>query len=209
MKTTKINFDHFKSLVPNAIKQKMLLIAELAKDEIINNCNSGELIIECENIGTIEGNYVSGWMPNQDGGYESSAFYRNEMDSSYHFTEKQKDYNSEQYENMLKDFCLDNDIEYSELDNKKLSEELQEKMYEYERDYFEEALLSFEIFADCADSDSWSKKLKSAVTMRLSINYKDAPYYRQKYAENIKQVILSFDEFLDMPESGIINQFKL
>jgi hypothetical protein len=91
-----------------------------------------------------------------------------------------------------------------------LTEEQKEEYQEYEREWFEPALLQLQIFVEGFDGN-WQRGnlTEEIVTIRLSINYKDAPHYRENGAEDIKQVILSIDEFLAMPNDQIVDQFKI
>jgi len=48
-----------------------------------------------------------------------------------------------------------------------------------------------------------------SVLCRLSINYKDAPYYREKYAEDLKIVSYDVAEFMQTENRVIIEKFKV
>ena len=197
--------ENFKVGVPQEVQDKLHAIAQEIEENfrgMVNGC-----WLECTEprLDTIEGNYRSGWMPNQDGGFSVNVFCQNDMDSSYHFTEKQTDYNNDQQKQCWESFLSDNDID-NETSYSDLTENEKENLHEYESGWFDYALLSFEMFVD--GYTDWKKDDKQ-VTLRASINYKDAPYYREKAAEDIKTLILEIDEFLKMANKDIIDQLKV
>ena len=164
-------FEHIKDSVPPHIQSKMFMLAAMAKNELIgdfNECYSSDGEIE-----NISGVAYDGFMPFQDGGFEVNAFYRNDTDESYHFSKKQTEFNERQYDDLINsftsDFELDSGWTWDDLTN-----ELQESFSQYECEWFEPCLLSFQVFAD-----------GETVTVRLSVNYRDMPYYREKYAEDL------------------------
>lgn len=194
---------NFKSSVPADLQNKIKELADsvdlsdIARQYVMSG-GCGEQRLE-----EIEGNYVSGWMPKQDGGFSVSDWYQNDIDSSYHFTEKQTEFNNDQQEQCFKAFLSDNDLD-SEMLWDELTDEQKESLYDYEREWFEESLLQFQVF--CEGYTEWTGDPKQVV-MRLSINYKDAPYYREQYAEDIKTYILEVDEFMNTPIANILEYF--
>lgn len=154
----------------------------------------------------IEGNYVSGWMPNQDGGFTVSKLYQCDQDSTYHFTQKQTDFANSQAETCLDMFFHDNKMEKVAYDE--LTDEQKESLFEYENEWFNGALLQWQCFVEGYSEGVFGSKEK-LVTMRISINYKDAPYFREKSAEYIKTLALSIDEFMSMPIEDIAKQFTV
>lgn len=191
---------NFKSTVPAILAERIKKLAETIDfSEIV----SGRMESVSEQmLREIEGNHVSGWLPRQDGGFAVDQFYSSDIDS-YHFTEKQTEFIEEQREQCFESFLLDYGIE----EDDGLTDEQKESFYEYENEWFAEpALLSFEVFCNgYADLIGEEK----TVTIRLSINYKDAPYYREKYAEDIKSETLTVDEFLSESIADIIERFKI
>jgi hypothetical protein len=202
--------NNFKSSVPVAIQTKLKALADMAENEWHNTIVLGNRRYGSEGevrINEIEGNYVSGWMPKQDGGYSVENYYRSDVDSSYHFTEKQTDFVNEQSKQCFDSFLSDNEID-SETEWDSLTDEQKEEFSQYENEWFNDgALLQLQMFAEGFDNSMWSKEKQ--ITIRLSINYKDAPYFREKYAEDIKQVILSVDEFMAQDNKSIIQQFTV
>lgn len=195
-----MKFDNFKKSVPQNVQKKIHALAES-----IDFCDliSGhhESMTEQE-ISPIEGNYCSGWMPLQDGGFSVDQFYQSEIHMPT-FTQKQQDFISDQYNDMLECFMSDNGIEEIDYED----EALMNRLHEYENEWWQPALLQFQVFAERVDRFDDNSPLQ--VCCRLSINYKDAPYYREKYAEDIKQEIYSLDEFMKLENNAIIESFKI
>jgi hypothetical protein len=203
---------HFKSTVPAAIQTKLAALANLAENEWESTLVTGHKGYDSltdTRTDEIEGNYVSGWIPKQDGGYSVSRMYRNDCDSSYHFTEKQTDNANSQMETCQQMYVHDNKLESFDYDS--MSQEEKEKYWDYENEWFSDgAVLQLQMFVEGFNhSDYWNNKNVPQVTIRLSINYKDAPYFREGYAEDIKQEILTVDEFLSMDNMSIIKHFTV
>lgn len=194
-------YNNFKKIVPENVQEKIRSLAESIEfDDLISGWKDSESEQE---IRPIEGNYREGWMPNQDGGFSVDQFYRSDADSTYHFTQKQSEYMAIYYDTMLESFCRDNDIESIDYDN----DGMLDRLVEYENEWFEPALLQFQVFIERLDRFDDSSEMQ--VVCRLSINYRDAPYYREKYAEDIKQEIYSLDEFMKLENSVIIEAFTI
>lgn len=195
---------HFKSSVPVQVQVKLRNLAESINLDDVRN-RTGEAITEYS-LGEIEGNYRSGWIPHQDGGFVVSQLVRSDIDSSYHFTEKHTDYVNEQSDNCMKSFLLDNDLE-SDTSWDDLTEEQQEQYFSYELEWFQDgAVFGVEMFVN--GYTDWKDEEKT-VTIRTYINYEDAPYFREKYAEDIKVLILDIDDFMSLQNEDIINQITL
>lgn len=196
-----MEFSNFKRIVPVDVQEK---IKQLVESIDFRDLLSGyyESIAEQE-IFPIEGNYRDGWIPNQHGGYSVEQFYLSDMDSCRHFTEKQTDWMDRLHDDMLKSFCHDNGIEEIDYDN----HELLNQLCDYENEWFQPALLQFQVFVERADK--FDDESSMNVVCRLSINYKDAPYYREKYAEDILFRVYDYKEFMQTENCAIIAEFKL
>lgn len=196
-----MKYDNFKKIVPENVQDKIRSLAEsIDFYELIGGHK--ESVCEQE-ISTIEGNYQSGWIPNQDGGFSVDQFYRSDTDSTYHFTQKQTDYIVDQHGIMLESFLDHRDIDEMDYDDGILCDML----YEYEAEWFEPALLQFQVFVERHDRFDDDSPIQ--VCCRLSINYRDDPYYREKYSEDIKQEIYDLDEFMQLENSAIIESFRV
>ena len=139
--------NNFKDAVPLVLQLKMKELAELINDNFrAIRSNRGESQTGESRLDEIQGNYVSGWMPRQDGGFEVSEWMVSDRDSSYHFTEKQTDWVNAQLNDCFDAFKSDNDID-SDCDE--LTEDQREEFFEYERDWFQDgACLQCQLFVD-------------------------------------------------------------
>lgn len=183
-----------------------------AIQKIIEQVELSELVgrsaefYDSQETNPIEGNYKDGWIPKQDGGYSIDAFIRSDADSSYHLTREQTEYMRECENNMMEIFKSENNLEEVDYDN----EYLCDRLAEYELEWYEPALLQFQIFVERKnrfDDDS-----EKQIVCRLSINYKDAPYYREKYAEDIKVIAFDEQEFIQLANGDFAefeNMFKI
>lgn len=183
-------FPNFKRNVPENIQKKIYDLVQ--SFDFHEQCNTFKERFCCENFRRIMGNHQDGWMPNQDGGFEKNELYQSDMDSTYHFTQKQTDRMQDSYAYCVASFCRENNVDsiYDENDN------LRDDFCEYESDWFQPALLQFQVFIN---GDS--------VIARLAVNYQDAPYYRDKYAENIISLCYGVDKFMSMPNGEILKSF--
>jgi hypothetical protein len=204
--------EHFKQSMPDAVALKMKALAELVEQDYISE--QGEAY-GCTHSNEVSGVGYAGFMPFQDGGYEVTELYRNDQDSSYHFNDAQTEWVDNQTTRMYEAFAWDN---RKELVNagvtlpegwgyNDLPEDLQNVFSDYENEWFEPALLRFTTWA-YVDA-KWGNPATS-VMMRVSLGYKDAPYYREKYDEDLKEITLSFEDFLVTDNETLANQlFKL
>lgn len=196
--------NNFKAGVPSDLIAKLSdLATSIELRDIIGRSVEG---YGEQRVDEIQGNYVSGWMPKQDGGFSVDEWYANSTDEN--ITEKQKEYNWQQYQDCFSQFVSDvlsrEDAESPVL-YEDLSEDEKEQFFEYEHEWFEPCLVQVQMFVDGYGTYGSDDK---QVTIRLSVNYKDAPYYREKYAEDIRQVILEIDEFMTTSNEAIIAQLK-
>jgi hypothetical protein len=196
---------NFKSSVPALVQDKLHVLAtniQLAFSDVVTH--------RCEAYGDvqlseIEGNYVSGWMPRQDGGFNVSLLVVSDLDSSYHITEKQTEFVNEQSKNCMQAFCMDNSLD----EDAEMSDETRDEYYEYERDWFADgALIQIQMYASGYPGSYWEEK-EQTITVRVSVNYKDAPYFRERDAEDVKTLILSEAEFMAMCIKDIITQITI
>lgn len=191
------NFKHF---VPAALQEKIKSLAELSID-YVNDI--GENVISCEEISHIEGNYRSGWLPRQDGGFSADTFIA--LGYGNHLCKSEKEFTDKQYLDCMHQFCQENDIDES----LELSDDGQEKFYDYQDGWNQgnESLIQFQCFVD--NSCIRNRERQDTVTCRLSINFKDAPYYREKYATCLWQVVYTTDEFMALDNLVIIDSVTI
>jgi hypothetical protein len=100
----------------------------------------------------------------------------------------------------LRDNAPESGIEW---DN--LTEKQKEEFSEYELEWFEPAMVQFEVFAD----NFRYGENKPSVTVRVSVNYKDAPYYREKYAEDLKSTCYDLEEFMKLSVQELFELHKV
>lgn len=186
-------FSNFKSEVPAAVQNKINALALHVMENWDDFINSGECIISPETVESIHGNAYDGFIPFQDGGFQVGGYYSNNpLDNQ--FTPAQKEYNERQSNDCWIQFLRDSNLESGiEWDN--LTDEQQSDFQDYESDWFEPALVQFEVFAN---GFRYGEN-KPSVTVRVSVNYKDAPYYRGKYAEDLNSTSYDIEEFMKLP----------
>ena len=185
-------FSNFKSEVPAVVQGKIEALSVYIMENWDDFINSGECIISPETVESIHGNAYDGFIPVQDGGFQVGGFYSNNP-WDCHFSQGQKEYNATQSNDCWKQFLRDNNLE-SGLEWDNLTDQQQSDFTEYEREWFEPAMVQFEVFAD---NFAYGDR-KPNVTVRVSINYKDAPYYRGKYAEDLNSTSYELEEFMQL-----------
>ena len=196
-------FSNFKSEVSAEVQNKINALALHIMENWDSFINAGECIISPETIESIHGNAYNGFIPFQDGGFQVSGFYSNNP-WDYHISKGQKEYNERQSNDCWEQFLRDNNIESGiEWDN--LTEKQKEEFSDYESEWFELALVQFEVFADNFRYGG----NKPSVTVRVSVNYKDAPYYREKYAEDLNSTGYDMDEFMKLSLQELFDLHKV
>ena len=196
-------FSNFKSEVPAAVQNKINALASDMEENWDSFVNTGECAISPETIETISGNAYDGFIPFQDGGFQISGFYSNNP-WDYHFSNGQKEYNELQSRHCWDQFLRDNDLE-SGIEWGNLTDQQQSDFAEYESEWFEPALVQFEVFAD----NFRYGENKPSVTVRVSVNYKDAPYYRGKYAEDLNSTGYDLEEFMQLSLQELFDLHKV
>lgn len=198
---------NFKSSVPLLVQAKLHSMAteiEMYWDDMVSAFASRRPEEYNDvRVDEIEGNYVSGWMPNQDGGFSVNQIFDSGIDTAV-FTESQREYNNQQSNNCFDAFKSDNKID----SDAELTEEQSEDYSEYERDWFSDgALFSVQMFMEGYNGKTFSfdRDPEQTVTIRVSINYK-SEYFAERDAEDIKQIIMTESEFMETDNADIIKQ---
>lgn len=200
---------HFNNNVPKSLQDKILEVATFANENYIAEQQMECIMGDCE-LDEISGKSYSGFMPFQDGGYTARAYYPNDTDSSYHFTEDQSKDNIRRQQDCFSTFLLDEELD-SETTYDMLTDEQAEKLCEYEREWFSDgALLTLEIWAEMPGGNrrSDTQYKTGDVFVRLSINYSDAPYYHSKYATDLYTKTYSATQFKKLSAEDIIKRIK-
>lgn len=196
MKDLHTNFLHFAPSVPCDTRQKMADLAQLVEDEVIGAQHDG---YGCLRIDPISGNAYDGFIPHQEGGYSVSEMFGNGCGSGKYFTEGEREESNRMLEQCALDYASHEGIDREEVNFS--SDEYGEYESEYMRDC--DSLLTCEI---------WTGHRKDSqpgiVTVQLSVNYKDAPYFRSEYAEDILELQYTAEEFAAVDLSEIVKQLK-
>ena len=196
-------FSNFKSEVPADVQNKIHALALHVMENWDNFISAGECTISPETIESIHGNAYDGFIPFQDGGFQVGGYYSNNP-WDYHINAAQKEYNATQSIDCWDQFLRVNDFESGiEWDN--LTEKQKYEFSDYELEWFEPALVQFQVFADNFRYGG----NKPSVTVRVSVNYKDAPYYRGKYAEDLNSTGYDLDEFMELSIEGLFALHKV
>lgn len=204
---------HFNDKVSPELQAKLKSLAEAVKDDFISDLNTRAEGYGCRNIDEIYGYHISGFIPNQLGGYEVTELYRSDVDSTYHFTNAQTDamiarekdcYNSYRLDspelNLAEDWSYDD-----------LPEANQNEFSDYENEWFEPALLRANMWVDKLEGPSYglgnNDVEPEAVYIALSLAYSDAPYYRRNSDdETLTQFSIPVAEFMTTDNTIIIKR---
>lgn len=224
IKTIEDNTNHFNGNVPQALRNKLFELAEEVKSNFIADIPGWPESLGTADIDAIYGYDPGGFSPCQLGGFRISELYRSDVDSTYHFTKEQtKEMNARQdrcYQDFANDYEKEIAAYYKGLnqpvpDSKELSYSdyeamgLENDFSDYENDYFDPAMLSLEIWVDDSKAEGsfvQTNKEPSNVYVRLSINYTDQPYYRNKYDETIFEFNMHIAEIETITNEGFIER---
>lgn len=193
--------EHFDKRVSIGVAEKCKELAEYAKDNLGMYPKAESF--GCPNLDKIDGVEVSGFVPYQYGGYSVTELIRFDMDCSYHLTSGMTAYANKLYEDMLESFELDNKLESVEWDD--LTEEQRNELRDYECEWFEPAMLKFEVYVGNKSYYDDSIDL-SHVYLELSVCYSDAPYYRSSIFAPLHSMTILCDDFIGMDCEYIWNQ---
>lgn len=196
-------FSNFKSEVPAAVQNKINALVMHVMENWDSFINSGECIISPETVESIHGNAYDGFIPFQDGGFQVSGFYSNNPWDN-HIGNGQKEYNERQSNDCWDQFLSDNGLE-SDIEWDDLTDRQKEDFSDYKSEWFEPALVQFEVFAD----NFRYGENKPSVTVRVSVNYKDAPHYREKYAEDFNSTGYDLQEFMKLSLQELFDLHKV
>lgn len=196
-------FSNFKLEVSAEVQGKIKVFAEYVMQNWNDFIKNGECIVSPETIESIHGNACSRLIPFQDGGFQVSGFYSNNP-WDCHISKGQKEYNKRQskycWSQFLRNSSLESGIEWDNLTDRQ-----KDDFIEYKMQWFEPAMVQFEVFAD----NFRYRERNQSVTVRVSVNYKDAPYYREKYAEDLNSTSYDIDEFMKLSIEELFNLHKV
>lgn len=177
--------ENFKTFVDAELRQKIYeLVANSAFYDLLNGSHHEE--VGEEQIESIQGNWVSGWIPRQDGGYKKNTLLRNDLDSTYRITEKQHDHMEALHERMLDEFVRDQGLSsVYDIDDNDVN--LMYVLQEYEDEIFEPAILEFRAYVRGRD-----------VNIELGITYSPEE-------EMIHELQMSIPDFLNTSNEEVLH----
>ena len=178
---------HFNSVVSIELQNKVEAFALASFEDFISDFKESN---SCSQIEPLFGIAQSGWIPMQLGGFTITEFYHNDMDSSYHFTKEQTDFNQAFYDDMVEHYKVDNDLEEIDYDDNDFQN--------WEAELFDSSMLRLVVYVD---NDG-------LVTVEFSVNYKDAPYFRLNSDQMLKELTFTEEEFLKVDFEEIFEQLK-
>lgn len=183
---------HFDPSVSDKLQNKLEAITKAIQAKVINGLGEG---YGSETIGPIYGIPQSGYIPYQLGGFVATEFIRFDCDPTYHINDAMTQEFDRQYEHMLDSIADEADFDPRHWDS--LTEAQKETIQDAENEWFDPALLRFEIWVQ--DSGS--------VFLRLSVNYTDAPYYRTSSDNTLLKVELTAKAIQATSVKAIVETF--
>jgi hypothetical protein len=192
------NLLHFAPGADTDQAYKMGELAELIKDEFISEQPDSYGMAR---IDTVSGKAFDGFIPHQKGGFSISEYYPLGISSGRFFTDGEREHAERLQADALAGFCLENDYD----DYEAIPEDRREDLYEFEDNWLrdQESILSVELWTGHNQDTA-----PGMVTVRLSLNYRDAPYYRSKYAEDLAEFQYTADEFKAVELYAIIERLR-
>lgn len=174
-------------------------------DDLISDIGRGENY-GCANINEIYGYDPGGFIPFQNGGFEVTELYHHDVDGSYHITDGQSEAAQNHEEYLYECFARDyeDELQAAGIDTTdkyyQIPASLENTFADYESDFWEPALLRFCIFIN---------KENDTIELSLSLNYSDAPYYRDKYDDDtLATQSIALDEFLKMQPEQVLEAIR-
>jgi len=178
---------HFNTAVSVELQERLESFSAEALDNFISDFKESN---GCSQVEELFGVAQSGWIPMQMGGFTISEFYHNDIDSSYHFSKKQTEFNEKYYTAQIADYAKEHgldEIDYDDTD-----------FQDWEVELFDEALLRLVAYVDNF----------GLVQLELSVNYTDAPYFRLKADKILKKMAFTEQEFMTVDFDEIFEQLK-
>jgi hypothetical protein len=189
--------EHFADHASLDVRQALKELAQYAAEQFEGYertpgcCVGGAEVYGEPSLDLIYGKDPGGFIPCQLGGYSATQNIRFDVDASYHVSEGMTAEANRLYElayaDALAEFGLEADAEFTDEQN--------ERLYKIEDEYFNDgALIEFECWLGGDPyPETEAEQALGEVFMRLSVNYKDGPYFRSKYAETLKEFSFSVD----------------
>lgn len=188
----KNTLEHFADHAPQDIREHLKALAEYAAENLDTSFGRWLDAWGEARIGEVWGKDPGGFIPFQLGGYDVSLAIRFDTDTSYHLTPGMSKEADRLQRMALDDFLQDKKLPADFDLWTDEHEALRDEYFDYENSIFKDgALLQFECWLDGKPYDSSAPI--GDITLRVSVNYEDGPYFRSKYAEDMHQLSLSVD----------------
>lgn len=181
----------FNSNVPREAQDKILALATLGAGFVANL--GGDTFGDDAISEPVEWQSRDGFASRNDGGYYAQQWYACGYGSGTYRSNAEREEMERMEANAERDYRRDNDIE----PDAELTEEQQEAQSEYEMGYMEDqaTIAEFEVFV-IRDSGE--------VQCSMLLHYKDAPYHRPKYAEEVYVKSWPMAEFMTLDNAAIM-----
>lgn len=182
--------DNFTADVPQQFRSDIFTLAELCADFINNMRDSIGDDAKPEPVEYLD---RSGFWSSNNGGFSVSQSFNCGNSSGIYHTQKEREFIDTLQENCAKDYCQEHGLDLETF------EWQSDDFADYEQSYFDDqyTIIEAEIFV-CSDTGK--------VQVSLLAHYKDAPYHRAKYAEEIYCQRFDAAEF---NPAAIFEQIKL
>lgn len=176
------NFKHFAPGVPLATMEKMQTLAALIQEEVINYAPDGYGMAR---IDEISGRAYDGFIPHQQGGWSVQEYYALQTSSGCYFTPGHAAAANSQAEDARREWLRQEGLA-------DVPEDRREEFYDFESEWLQDqdALLTCEVFTGHRKDAT-----TGMVTVRLAINYRDCPYFRSGYAEDLLELSYTAEQF--------------
>ena len=195
------NLEHFAPAVPIELQLKLAGIAkELQQEYIADWSIHRREACGLARVNEISGVSFSGFIPFQNGGFEVTEYYANGWSSGSYFTNAECKFIDDSYEDMRAVFLAEYKTDTVDL---AILEEYESYENEWSREM--ETLLRVYLVVERVDRYDDSSEC-STVRVTLACNYKDAPYYREKHDECIKELTFSIEDFMLLTCDNLIKQ---
>lgn len=220
--------DHFKTWVKPSTINAMANLAELIQSDFIDSPlqlrvkrKDGTLFYASSCLETlgmesrlepISGVGYDGFIPFQAGGFKITQFFISDSDSCRHFTTAQTDFMDSLVADCAKDFLIDTGKE--SFDYSAASEAEQAEWEDHERAYFDEtsaAILRVELWRGDHEegylpSQGFVTLDSGIIFLRVSVGYRDSPYFRSANDETIFEMNMHEEDFLRAGKKKILSR---
>lgn len=185
----------FNSNIPPAVQDKILRLVTLGA-EFVRDLG-GDTFGDEAVPQPVEWKSRDGFASSNDGGYNAMQWYSAGNSSGTYRSNAEREYTERLENDAYAAYLRDNDLP----DDAELTEEQREAQWEYEMGWLDDqaTIAEFEVFV-LRDTGN--------VQCSMLLHYKDAPYHRPKYAEEIYVREWSMAEFLALDNASIMAEVQ-